>query len=893
MVEQKSDNNVTTVSDILGFALEQSKKEPDKRTNINPKVDKNEAEYVKALKDTVSLPTAFINEETLNTLEELAKNQAKISDQVDTTIPSRFRIKVKDISKLIGNPKENINKILSQIKTISQMEKIQWAGEQMKMVLGSTYAKDKKLFEDYDEEMKNLLERAVGQSAAEGNEEDKKWIAKASQQIIQKGYAGNELKSLQTQLKSTKTPQEKANIEKRIKRIEGSYRNTQQTDNDENFYSGFRDLLKTEFEAHENSILNGRDEKDLDANEQRKYKKMQFARNTISLWGRYDKGPLAKRKFALTKKNIRENEQNLINQKDAILRGGVYTLPSGEKLDYSVFNSYQKQKEINKIKLELKRINDTTRAYGAMQFFSNLGNVEGLYYGVKQTLGPGGVEAMLRGDFYDPKKSYYGNPALKRSFSFENRKTGEVAKVDIVKPQKEGFGELRKTYNRNLVNVHYYNPVTWARSLATGESFAWIADRKIQKAANLWKGQKDLNNYEFWKFYLKYKNASAEYKNTLLQENKQYSNIIQKIVLEKETPTSKFSKKLEETEKVLGSANRFRSASEIFSTPKRFVSKIQDSTFNRKDDKELKGVVVNVEKALDKLDGISAGKTLNKAFKGFLGGSLTVLGEGVKGTFNTALAFVVNLEVARLLRKITYFSAMIVLLLFVYGVFWGGGIVHFKQQSQIDAYSREIPGEIFYNNFDDFGNSDGLLEPYKEIQDPMKPENYDDNINTPPPPNSSVLDGDIQDIYSQALQYVSSTYGPVNVSLNLVSPGDYWYEWLYEWAWCVSTPNGIYCKEDKLSSASSSYVYNLMVHELIHRLQSTGSTLMSEWGADYLSNNGGGYTFETADGRCIKATQVQTSSCSSDGLVDVALGRDKSSQCYQEVSSQIVGFCYR
>jgi hypothetical protein len=223
-----------------------------------------------------------------------------------------------------------------------------------------------------------------------------------------------------------------------------------------------------------------------------------------------------------------------------------------------------------------------------------------------------------------------------------------------------------------------------------------------------------------------------------------------------------------------------------------------------------------------------------------------------------------------------------------------GGIGSGKKQSRIDAYSREVPGEIYYDqSFTSYGNSDYSGSNDGIYEDPFDPnQDWDGDTDAPDIPFDPAAAATLQAIYRQAQNYVGSNYGTVTVPLDVVYPGDYWYEWLYDWAWCVSTPSGIHCKGDKLSASSPTYVHNLFVHELIHRLQGGCSLYMSEWGADYLSNNAGGYVFDTAGG-CIRATELPTNSCSSQDKIDAALCKNTGSACFQEISRKISGFCTR
>jgi len=153
----------------------------------------------------------------------------------------------------------------------------------------------------------------------------------------------------------------------------------------------------------------------------------------------------------------------------------------------------------------------------------------------------------------------------------------------------------------------------------------------------------------------------------------------------------------------------------------------------------------------------------------------------------------------------------------------------------------------------------------------------------------------VYEIFKRARDYVSREYGTVNTELVLLDcnsgsdPTGMCAA--IDWAWCYSA-SSIYCKVDKLTSASPQYVFALSVHELIHQLQRGCTTDIREWGADYLSSNGGGYVFSTPSG-CKRATEINTSSCSRQEAVDAALCRNTNTDCFRQISGQILGrFCH-
>ena len=69
-------------------------------------------------------------------------------------------------------------------------------------------------------------------------------------------------------------------------------------------------------------------------------------------------------------------------------------------------------------------------------------------------------------------------------------------------------------------------------------------------------------------------------------------------------------------------------------------------------------------------------------------------------------------------------------------------------------------------------------------------------------------------------------------------------------AWCYSDVSTIYCRGDRLETASDDYLSRLFRHELWHRVQARNAGTwpswgtservnVTEWGADEVSGNGG------------------------------------------------------
>jgi hypothetical protein len=161
MAKNSKDQTISSVSDILGFILEQSRKPPDKRKAIkNAGEGQADSEYISTLVDALALPGTILGDTYLDTVESMVNPAVKVSTYQDR-LPSA-KIKLTDLPDFFDNPDKFIDDLFQKNKNISKAERIQWLGEQMRMLAGSAYAKDRKLFESYsDPAMRDILTRAV------------------------------------------------------------------------------------------------------------------------------------------------------------------------------------------------------------------------------------------------------------------------------------------------------------------------------------------------------------------------------------------------------------------------------------------------------------------------------------------------------------------------------------------------------------------------------------------------------------------------------------------------------------------------------------------------------------------------------------------------------------
>ncbi|MCD4811136.1 hypothetical protein K8R14_00810 [bacterium] len=713
---------ISSVSDILGFILEQSELPPEKRRPVRPPQTADSqasSEYAQTLVDALAMPGTFVGEKYLETVEGLVSPTIAIGTQTGR-IPN-VKITASALPEFFENPDEFVDKLFQKNKDISKMQKIRWAGEQMRVLAGSTYAKKMGLFDDYGD-LKSTLERGLGQVAMDsGNERDKQWITKASIDIKEHGMVNSvSVKDLERRKKVAHSIKGKERIQGQIEALSFKHGSEEEAKKDQDIGT-FRSLLGLEFDERRIKILDGRDLKDLDSKELDSFKKVQSASNTLSLWSGYEK--LDHRGMKDKWSNIREQRKEISDIKQgfgdrlkAIKNGTTITLDDGNTIDYGKLSSSDRQKEKAYISKNLKQLSTTERSLTSVYLWSKIGQAEGVYHGLKQTFGPGGVEAFLNGDFFDPNKGFFGCPSAKGKFRGVEFVTSKSTKY---KKEKGGKykATLTDTYNDTMVRLYYLNPTTWMKTAFNGSGFAWIAENREVSLAKMWGVKesrifKDLQKPEFWAFYKRYKDLDPTKQTLMLDRDPKYKALLGYI--SKGLGEKAFAKKFKQAEKIFKSLERFSGLSRFFSTPTRIRDYIVEGTIG----KVQKGFRNNAYRVLSKMKiftNSEAAKSLLRTWKATGGSSLSAaIAQGILTALGAAssvvagpLGVALTLAVSVILEKVAKVSIKVFIYAFI-GIFGAiillGASIEFGSRAQVDSYSREIPGTIYENpNFGGYG----------------------------------------------------------------------------------------------------------------------------------------------------------------------------------------------
>ncbi len=538
---------------------------------------------------------------------------------------------------------------------------------------------------------------------------------------------------------------------------------------------------------------------------------------------------------------------------------------------------------------ELKRqIKDSQQALRVMDtrgIFAGIGKLEGTinsFKATKETFGENGsniVPSVFSGAYFRDDKNRY-NPIEKNT----------VGGVDILLAKKSKhkgiIGKINDQYNQIGENIYYMTPRSILRTIFyNGEGFARLLHRNLgslnkslpQNIAQLGVSMKGIEKA--------FNEKSGNDLNLFIQNT---------LASLRGSPNIR-PEDLLKIEKLLKRAKTFKTLTDRFS----FTFKIQ-SAAKKAFAQQLKKARVAFAKMLLKNKGlrdmlvktggskllgqwIAGGgiKVLVKSLVTAVAGAVGLVGTPIASFLimvGTAVATDVLLKMAKgalvVMKYVTMGMIAIVVLLFLSA---SGEVSKFNKKNF--TYGNVIPDTVVqctaYEEEPVIGN----------IGDPGDIGDFD----------TQCVNGDtIEDIYAR----VASEMG-LGTQLELVSCPGHDMCASIDWAWCYSASK-IFCRADKLATVlyDCSILERLFIHELMHQIQSINGAPydvdLREWGADYVSGNGGSYMFSTRDG-CMRATQVpMLPSCTPEILKSIAYAEPEgyATQCKSELRSYILSrFC--
>lgn len=846
----------SAMGSIFDFIFTQSKKSPDKVKPLKVTGVDSSSQLSDAFIATVEKPFLFVNDTTMGAFEDMMSADL-LTMRYGTGERDNIKVTSKDIPNILKNPSGFLDKAFEKMEANQKVNVASWAGDNLRAVLAGTWARKHNL------DVETQMAMAVMHYAKDRSKQTTNFspiptaeMGERTGKLLEK-YFGDQStltdRDIVKRFGESKAESKKKKVEQWKKAYtEGARKNLVYNKEVYAFVEG-QELMEKSKEARDNN------DKEKSLNYYR------ASRYLDALQGEDEYKDFRRRGLRQIKA-----------YKDAIV-----------KLKGS--NDAQKNQKIQSIEKQIKILNGqiaSGRLYnlagGIGKAQGMIGSIKGLYeFTAGGTLGA----ALFTGDFFDPNK----NKTWICPTDASERKTLKDSSVDrFSKLGKNGGGigfriaartgnKYVDWYNERMIGLYYSSPIVRIKSLATGELFARRAYEEMNKFNKRFGGK--IQGFDMKELFDKDGNVVNDY----------LARLMGNVSEDQKQALTKFLKNNEKWNKLAFRFSAIKRRQDAISgyfenkigkkLRQNFASFILKSERFKNFSKEI--LAEWVEKG-----GI---QVLAKAFGVTISGLAGPLAP-IISSFVTDAVTKVGMAIAKPIFK---FSVQWIFLTF-FGLLGFVILMTMNNASVLGVNSGDSPKDVVGCKQLLLDNSDGI-----GIFDQIN-SNLESLLQGLP-----IFDGNIQEIFNSVVGYVSGEYRPVSVGLELVNcdPNKGAVHRMcasISWAWCYSADK-IYCKHDSLKPQSGAVLTNLFIHELIHQLQSGGggggSVEMTEWGADYLSNNGGGYSF-VFNGTCARATQIAShfvaNGCSESDLKSVALNEKSgvSSSCGQLVRSTLK-FCKR
>ena len=537
------------------------------------------------------------------------------------------------------------------------------------------------------------------------------------------------------------------------------------------------------------------------------------------------------------------------------------------------------------LKAQIKDSQQALRVMDTRGIFAGIGKLEGTinsFKATKETFGENAsnfVGSMFSGAYFRDDKNRY-NPVEKKT----------IGGVDILLAKKSDhkgiIEKINNKYNQIGENIYYMTPRSILRTFAyNGEGFARLLHRNLgslnkylpQNIAQLGVSMRGIEKA--------FNDKSGDDLNLFIQNT---------LASLRGSPNIR-PKDLAKIEKLLKRSKTFKTLTDRFSLPFKIQSAAKKAlaqqfkkarvAFARAllKNKALRDMLVKTggSKLLGQWIAGGGIRVLVKSLVTAVAGAVGLVGTPIASFLimvGTAIATDVLLKMAKgalvVMKYVTMGMIAIVVLMFLSA---SGEVSKFNKRNY--SYGNAIPNSVIMCTAYEEEPVEGNIGPPGDIGD------FD----------TQCVNGDtIEDIYARA----ASDLG-LGTQLELISCPGHDMCASIDWAWCYSSSK-IYCRADKLATAlyDCTILERLFIHELMHQIQSINGAPydvdLREWGADYVSGNGGSYMFSTRDG-CMRATQVpMLPSCTPEILKSIAYAEPEgyATTCKTELRNYILSrFC--
>ncbi len=514
---------------VLDFIFTESKKKPDKVKPLKVTGVDGTFEYADAITAVLENPLLFVNKTTEGAFKDLV-NPDLVRVKVGPGERDDIRVSLFNVGDILNNRMEFIDKQFARMEQQRKLGRLTWAGQEIGGLIAANWAKNRGL--DYDTQ--RALMSMGKQNPANRDLLKSSWTAGRTKGLADKYLAPGGPKITEQMIKS------RYQDEKQAKKMLQKYENWGKKYNSTNLND--RENLNYDEELYrflESQDLMSKANEARGAGDKEKavgYAKASYfleANGQPKAMGNY----ISKQRVTIS--NYKKNIEALRKSSDP-----------------------DKKEKIKELEKRIRDINGDIRDSYSIRNARRLGEIEGTWMSVKglweYTAGGELAGAFVTGDFFDKRKSKASwlLPTADNDGSVKIYVKGkeDPLKVSFLTP-KTGENKFANAYYEKMMSIYYMNPVTWIKSLGTGEAFAY----KLSKLEEKFTKQilEELKDYDFAKDF--------EIGKLFDKDSEQYLDFLKTTITADQMKTiSKFMK----------SRNNWANLTRIFSSGKRAKDKI-------------------------------------------------------------------------------------------------------------------------------------------------------------------------------------------------------------------------------------------------------------------------------------------------------------------------------
>lgn len=462
---KKRQENTDVESQIFDFIFEQGEKPVDKRKPIKPTGVNLTGDMTDALMMALESPGVYIGDTVINEVKDALDIDIATGFKIDDTPTGKIKITTGNLGDLLRDPEGFINKSSQKAKMLRNMGRLEWAGEEIKMLKIQEWARKSGF--------------STRQASALANIETNRW-SKSGRNNLYMEASDAAQRTLSRQ--NIDLNQIRRDLESNRILVFDRSDNTKRAVLQENALDAY---------VTRNYANNAQAQKVISQYFKLQYgKKINDTENQRQIFADLLQEDMIGRRSEISSALANNpNDQGLIKEKDNLNKALNH-------INYLRYKDYQEKlsQRVEQLKTlrstgnisntqqqELRDLEKAQRNVKSWNNLSRLGKMEGWYNGVKSGWGAWSnvVPGILSGDFYDYKKNgdlFFGRSELGRNFAklaLPARYEGYEFKMGQVKVKSElVLSKADNIYNNSFEQIYYLTPKSLFRTLlVNGEGF--------------------------------------------------------------------------------------------------------------------------------------------------------------------------------------------------------------------------------------------------------------------------------------------------------------------------------------------------------------------------------------------------------------------------------------